>query len=445
MLAIVLGATLIPLNSTMIAVALPAIGETFQANHGDLTLWLVTSYLLVNIILQSPAGKLGDMLGRRRAFGIGVGIFAVGVLMAIFIPLLSAVAISRMMMATGGALIIPNAMALLRIIVAEERRSRVFGYFSAMMGASAAIGPLVGGFLIDLFGWKSIFLVNLPILLVSWVLVRAKMSSEFDPEQSQSEKSHFDFAGIGLLAFSLGILVIGMKFDGYWPFASILFCGLGLYYFTRWERKTADPLIDLRLFRNVPFVVGGSIVGLHNLGMYALLFQLPFWLKESYHLEPLAIGQVLLSMTLFMVIFSFLGGRIAERIGSRATILCGVIAGLIGMIILFLTAGSVSLSWMFFALAWVGGGIGIVSGPTQSEAMSVIPPSQSGVAAGVLSTMRYLGGVIGITIISTILSSTNSTQMLMQNKLCFGIYVGAYFLALLLALKLSKQAEVTHQ
>ncbi len=444
-IAIVLGATLIPLNSTMIAVALPAIGETFLASRGDLTLWLVTSYLLVNIVLQSPAGKLGDILGRRRAFAMGISLFAAGVLIAIFIPLLSAVAVSRVLMAAGGAMILPNAMALLRVIIAKHKRARVFGYFNAMMGVSAAIGPLVGGILIDQFGWKSIFLVNLPILLISWILVRTKLPVKFDPTQSQLGPSRFDFIGMGLLGCSLSVLVIGLKLDGYWPTAAILFCGVGLYYFSRWERVTAAPLIDLRLFRHVPFVVGGSIVGLHNLGMYALLFQLPFWLNEVYKLKPGFIGLALLPMMLFMVIFSFAGGRISENIGARATILSGVTGGLIGMLILYFSAGSASLLWMLIALACVGGGIGIVSGPIHSEAMSAIPTHQSGVAAGVLSTMRYLGGVIGITIISALLNDTGAGTMLAQNKLCFAIYVGAYTLALLLALKLSGETRITNE
>jgi MFS family permease len=441
-IAIVLSATLMPLNSTMIAVALPAIGEAFLASRSDLTLWLVTSYLLINIVLQSSAGKLGDILGRRRVFTMGISFFAAGALMAIFIPLLSAVAVSRVLMAIGGAMIMPNAMALLRVIVTKQRRARAFGYFSALLGVSAAIGPPVGGLLIEHFGWKSIFLVNLPILLVSWILIGSRLPPELDPTQTRPGRSHFDVIGMGLFGCSLGVLVIGLKFGGYWSLCSTLLCGLGLYYFVRWERITADPLIDPYLFRHIPFVVGGSIVGLHNLGMYALLFQLPYWLKETYKLEPDVIGLVLLPMMLFMVIFSFAGGRIAEYMGARSTILVGATGGLLGMLILYFTVGSASLLWMVIALACVGGSIGIVSGPIYSEAMSAIPPHQSGVAAGVLSTMRYLGGVIGITVISMVLSETDSAGMLAQNKFSFGIYAGAYLLALLLALKLSKEKNL---
>ena len=439
--AIALGAALIPLNSTMIAVALPAIGESFQVSPSDLTLWLVTSYLLVNIILLSPAGKLGDMVGRRRAFEIGLSLFAIGVLIATLIPLLTAVAVSRVLMAAGGAMLMPNAMAMLRVAIPEHRRSRAFGYFGAMLGASAAIGPLVGGILTLYFGWEAIFLVNLPILFLSWILVQSESPYDRQTSENRVPRPGFDFPGMGLLAFSLGILVIGMKSDGPWLVAAMLCGGLGLFGFAQWERHTPDPLIDLRLFRRIPFVVGGSVLGLQNIGMYALLFQLPFLLKQGYRLDAGAIGQILLTMTLFMVIFSPIGGRMAERLGARTTILGGLFASLLGMILLVFTTGSASLLWMSISLAWVGGGIGLVMGPSQAVAMSAIPAEQSGVAAGVLLAMRYLGGVVGIVIISNILTDTDAASMLVQSKLCFEIYVAVYLFALLLALMLPNSSR----
>jgi MFS family permease len=310
-----------------------------------------------------------------------------------------------------------------------------------MLGASAATGPVVGGFLTEYYGWEAIFLVNLPILLVSWILVKSDSSYERQSRENGSSSTKFDFTGMGLLAISLGIIVTGMKGEGLWPVAAIVFGGLGLYGFTKWERRTPDPLIDLQLFRRIPFVIGGSVVGLHNLGMYALLFQLPFLLKSWYYLDPAAIGQILLTMTIFMVLFSSIGGRMAESVGARITVLSGLIISLVGMIMLLATTDSNSLWWMSISLAWVGGGIGMVMGPAQAAALSAVPPEQSGVASGVLSTMRYLGGVAGITIISTVLTDTDPAAMLEQNKLCFAIYVGVYLFALLLALKLPGRAR----
>jgi len=440
-LAIALGAFLIPLNSTMIAVALPSIGTSYDVSPGDLTLWLVTSYLLVNIILQSPAGKLGDMLGRRRAFVIGLSLFAAGVLLATLVPLLSAVALSRVLMAAGGAMLVPNAMALLRTVIPEARRPRAFGYFGAMLGASAATGPLVGGILTRYFGWEAIFLFNLPILLLSWMLVRSVPGYGRVRPDKAGRSAGFDFTGMGLLAFSLGILVIGLKGDDHWPVTAIFLAGLGLFCFARWEGRVADPLIDLKLFRLRAFVISGAIVGLHNLGMYALLFQLPFLLMEWYQLDAATIGQILLSMTLSMVFFSTAGGRIAERIGARTTILCGLLISIVGMAGLLATTGSAALWWMPFSLAWVGAGVGLVMGPSQAVALSVVTAEHSGVASGILSTMRYIGGVAGITLISIVFTGAQGADLLAQNRLCFAIYVGVYLFAFLLALALPRRSQ----
>ena len=425
----------------MIAVALPAMGESFQVGSSDLTLWLVSSYLLVNIILQSPAGKLGDMVGRRRAFMIGLSLFAIGALIATLAPYLPVVAASRVLMAAGGAMLVPNAMALLRNVIPEHKRSRAFGYFGALLSASAAVGPLLGGILTEHFGWKAIFLVNLPLLLLSWVLVKSDTSYVRPSRDSRTEQPGFDFIGMGLLAMSLGILVIGLKSDEFWPLVAILLGTVGLVVFTNWEKYARYPLVDLQLFRRGPFVIGGVIIGLQNLGMYALLFQLPFLLKEWYLLEPGETGQILLMMMIFMVLLAPVGGRMGEYFGVRNTILSGLCISLAGLFMLLYAAGSTVLLWMPISLALVGSGIGMVTGPAQSAALSAVLPEQSGVAAGILSTMRYLGGIAGITIISTILVGLEPAAILLQNKICFGIYIGVYSFALLLALAIPRSTR----
>jgi EmrB/QacA subfamily drug resistance transporter len=437
--ALALGAALTPLNSTMIAVALPSMGESFQVSSSDLTLWLVSSYLLVNIILQSPAGKLGDIVGRRRAFMIGLSLFAIGALIATLAPYLPVVATSRVLMAAGGAMLVPNAMALLRNVIPEHRRSSAFGYFGALLSASAAVGPMLGGMLTEYFGWKAIFLVNLPLLLISWVLVKSDTSYVRPAADIDAARPRFDFIGMGLLCLSLCILVIGLKSDDFWPAIAVLLGGLGLVVFTRWEKVTRHPLVDVQLFRRRPFVIGGVIVGLQNLGMYALLFQLPFLLKAWYLLDPAKTGQILLIMMIFMVFLAPVGGRMGEHFGVRNTIFSGLCVSIAGLIMLLYTTGSPALLWMPVSLALVGSGIGMVTGPAQSAALSAVPAEQSGVAAGILSTMRYLGGIAGITIISTILISTDPAGILQQNKICFGIYIGVYVFALLLALAIPRR------
>lgn len=422
----------------MIAVALPEIGRSFQVATADLTIWLVTSYLLVNVILLSPAGKLGDLVGRRRAFNIGLSLFTTGILLATFAPVLPMLSASRVLMAAGGAMLMPNAMALLRTVIPEQGRARAFGYFAAALGASAAAGPLIGGVLTRYLGWESIFLINLPIVFVAWILVKREHTYAPKNPTSNDDYNRFDFAGMMLLGASISVLVIGLKLGGTLALASILISGLGIYLFTLLERRVADPLIDLDLFRRLPFTIGGTIVGLHNLGMYALLFQLPFFLKHWYGLDPSEIGQVLLMMMLCMVIFSSIGGRLSERIGPKATIIMGLFVSITGMLLLVFSDELPSILRMGMSLAWIGSGIGMVTGPSQAISLAVVPASQSGAASGVLSTMRYVGGIGGVTVISTVLTATDPTHLLEQNRFCFTIYLCVYSIALFIALFLPR-------
>jgi len=428
--AVAIGAALIPLNSTMVAVALPNMGEALQADPGTLTLWLVTSYLLVNVVLQSPAGRMADILGKRRTFTLGQSIFGLGALIAVLAPRLETVALARVLMAMGGALIVPTAMALLRNVVSEDLRPRAFSYFGSLLGASAAIGPLIGGVLTQHFGWKAIFLVNVPLLLLSQILVRSENPGWGDDGRTRSPSSRFDFVGMALLATGLATGVIAAKSGG--SSAQILVpLSVGSFILLGWwERRVSSPLIDPALLRKLPFLLGGTIVGLQNLAMYALLFQLPFLLRQSTNLQAGEIGRVLLSMTIGMVLFAPVGGYLAERLGTRSTIRTGLTASLLGLLGLLYSAGGETLWPLIVALGFTGAGIGIVTGPSQAAALSRIDSSQSGAGAGILSTMRYMGGIAGITIVSVVLANTDTTPILDRSQVCFWIYVAVHVVAL---------------
>jgi MFS family permease len=160
-------------------------------------------------------------------------------------------------------------------------------------------------------------------------------------------------------------------------------------------------------------------------------------------LDAAKTGQILLIMMIFMVFLSPVGGRMGERFGVRLTVLSGLCVSIAGLILLLITAGFTVLSWIPISLALFGAGIGLVNGPAQAAALSAVRPEQSGVAAGILSTMRYLGGIAGITIISTILIDTDPAGILRQSKLCFSIYIGANVFALLLALGIPRRIRPT--
>ena len=372
-----LAALLAPLNSTIIAVALPSITDAFDTTPVIATHWLVTAYLVVTIVAQSPAGKLADLWGTSRVLTLGRAAFGLGALIAALSPSLPVLGAGRVLMAIGGALSIPTVFAQLRNSVPASRRGRVFGIFGAIMGAAAATGPVLGGMLTSAFGWHSVFVVNVPVVLLSFLL-------EPPTRSARSERTpRFDWLGSAILGVAMLMLVAAVNLT------SILLAGgalLMLAVFVVRELRTADPVLDVRLFTRAPFAAGSSIIGLQNLAMYAMLFLLPFFLADRGAART---GRTLLLFTLSMVLASPIGGRLSDAIGARIVAFAGALIATAGAALFILQGelvGSVSL---------MGAGIGISSSPAQAAALGAVNASEAGVASGALSTMRYVGGVIG--------------------------------------------------
>ena len=412
-----LAALLNPLNSTMIAVALPSISTDFNASAASVTFWLVSVYLLVSIIVQSPAGKISDLFGYSRVLTAGRILFALGALAGAFAPSLLVLTIGRVAMAIGGSLNIPTVMAELRNEVAPEFRGRLFGLFGALMGTAAAVGPLIGGVLIRNFGWHSVFLVNIPIIILSLILVPLQRTA-----RESKRKVSFDVAGSLLFAISIALIVGGVQTKGVFTLPAIATGVVGIVLFTWYERRVADPLLDLNLFRAREFSAGGLIVALHNFAMYAILFLVPFLFALAVKNSG-STGTLLLAMTASMVVFSAIGGRLSDAIGPRTTAIIGSAVGVVGTVALFIVDPG-NLAAVATSLALFGAGIGIASSPSQSAALSAIPRERSGVGAGAISTMRYLGGVFGSAIVGIVVASKRTDHPL----------VWAFPIALLLSL-----------
>lgn len=399
LLALALSVALVPLNSTMLAVSLPSIARDLGIAPGPLTQGLVTSYLVAGIVAQSPAGKLGDALGHARALAIGQALFAAGSVAgwsARGLPLLVA---ARVLMAVGGALMVPSAMALVRVRVAEELRGKAFGAFGAVMGLAAAIGPLVGGQLDARLGWSSLFLANAPLVLLAALLARGAASP------TRGRPVRIDVAGALLLGASLTLLVLASRHE---PLAApslrLASAGLGaalLAAFVAWERRAAEPVVDLTLFARPAFAASVGVIALQNLATYALLFLLPAVLARAFGASSRATGEILLPLTLGMVALSLAGGRLVPRAGARALVATGSLLACAGALTLALwpirSPGDAAL-----ALALVGAGVGLATPAAQAAGMGAVDRARSGMAAGVSSTMRYLGGVAGVAIVGAL-------------------------------------------
>jgi MFS family permease len=391
--ALALSVALVPLNSTMLAVAIPAIAKDLAVPSEVLTQALVASYLLVGIVLQSPGGKLGDGIGHGRALGLGQLVFAIGSIVGFVSRSVLPLELSRGLMAAGGAVMVPSAFALVRTRAPAKAQAKAFGAFGAVMGIAAAIGPLIGGEIVGRLGWPALFAVNAPPVLVAALLARSNVK---EPKRPLPK---FDLVGSALLGLGLVLAVVGLRARRF------VVAGAGaviLVLFFAWERRAKDPVIDPSLFKSRAFAAGVSVVGLQNMAMYGLLFALPIVLSRAFNADAKTSGRTLLALTLAMVAGSMSSSRLVTRLGERA---CAIVGASIA------SAGMVFVAWRPIAgaidllpgLVLLGLGIGLSTPAVQAVAMAAVDRSRSGMAAGVSSTARYLGGVVGVGVVASFL------------------------------------------
>jgi MFS family permease len=381
-----------PLNSTMVAVAVPSISRTVDHDPGAVTQALVATYLIAAIALQSTGGKLGDRLGHWRVLALGQAAVGAGAVLGFLAGNLEVLAGARILMATGGALAVPATLALLRVSLPAEQRGRAFGTFGAAMSLAAALGPIVGGILVDAFGWESVFLVNVPVLVAAALLV-----ATVERVQVTGVTGAFDVRGSMLLTAALALLVLAAQ-----PGAALLpLLGgglLALATFVWHERRVEDPIVAFDLFSSLAFTAGTVLICLQNLVMYALVFEIPLLLEERFDIGARATGQLLIWLMVAMVVTSLVAGRLTQSLGPRTVAVSGSVLALAGLVVLRTvelgTPGQVRLP-----LALLGVGLGLCGPAAQTASLSAVAPARSGMAAGVSSTMRYLGGVVGIAFI----------------------------------------------
>lgn len=441
--ATALAPALAPLNATMISVALSSIGASLHESESTLTRALVTSYLVASIAMQAPGGKLGDLLGHRRVLALGQALFAVGSVVAMLAPNLVALVLARITMATAGALLGPSAMALLRNELPVEARGRAFGEFGAMLSLAAAVGPLLGGQLTSSFGWRSIFAVNLVVLALSMILGRGPSRGARAPAAPRAPV-RFDGLGSILLGVALTAWVLGLRKGGA---PDLLLIGAGFAAFVAFvlhERRHAAPVIDLSLFANLPFLSGGIIILLHNLAMYALLFELPTVAGVVLHANAHQTGPMLVSVMGPMVVFSLVAGRLTDALGPRLLASVGALATAAGLGLLLVTPLD-SMRSLLPGMMIVGAGLGLATAPSQSASLGAVRPEQSGVAAGLLSTLRFLGGIIGTLVLSFVLVPTSDASVtLAAHRTGLRIFLGAACLAIPFAWLLPARAQLRH-
>ena len=430
-----LTASLMPLNSTMVAVAVPSIARTVGHGPAAVTQALVATYLIAAIALQSPGGKLGDRLGHWRVLMFGQAAVGAGAILGFFATNLATLAGARILMATGGALAVPATLALLRVSLPAERRGRAFGTFGAVMAMAAALGPIVGGILVDAFGWEAVFVANVPVLALAALLIAST-----ERVRDAGPAGRFDTLGSALLTASLVLIVLAAQRTG--ALALPLLAGAVVMFvaFARHERRVEDPVVAFDLFASSSFTAGTLLICLQNLVMYALLFEVPLVLEARFDLGARETGQLLIWLMVARVITSLAAGRLTERLGPRSLAVTGSLICLSGLVVLRVVELSAP-GQVRLPLALLGVGLGLCGPAAQTASLSAVARARSGMAAGVSSTMRYLGGVAGIAFLGRALDLHGTrAAVLVEHHHVTDVFLGVLVLGLVCAIALPRHA-----
>ncbi|HEY7015136.1 MAG TPA: MFS transporter [Streptosporangiaceae bacterium] len=390
---------IVGLDATIVNVALPSIQRDLNAPVSGLQ-WTVDAYTLVVASFLMLSGSTADRVGRRRVFQIGLGLFTLGSLLCSLAPGLGWLVAFRMLQALGGSMLNPVAMSIITNTFTDPaERARAIGIWGAVWGLAMALGPIVGGALVTSVGWPGIFWVNIPVGVAAIIL-----TALFVPESRAARARRLDPVGQLLVVLTLASLTYGIieaPTSG-WTSPKILTAfGLAvtaLICLLSYEPRQKEPLIELRFFRSVPFS-GATVIAVSAFAaLGGFLFLNTLYLQDVRGYSPLHAGLYMLPLAAMTVLLAPLSGRIVAVRGPRLPITAGGITTVAGGLMLTRVTADTSAGWLIASYLVFGIGAGMVNPPITNTAVSGMPVSQAGVAAGIASTSRQVGTALGVAI-----------------------------------------------
>ncbi|WP_416875060.1 MFS transporter [Kitasatospora sp. SC0581] len=393
------------LDNVVVNVALPRIGQELDAGISGLQ-WVAEGYSLVYAALVLTGGALGDRHGRTRMFVLGLGLFTLGSAVAALAGTIGVLVAGRMVQGVGAALLTPGSLTLLGHVFTDEReRAKAIGVWSGVSAIGLSIGPVIGGPLVEHFGWASVFWINVPIG-VAGVLLAAKVLPEIPPRARR-----IDFGGFALSAAGLGLLVYAL-IEGPtrgWTDPRVTGCGAAaavlLAAFLLLELRLAEPMLELRLFRDG--ALSGALLSgfMVSFGMFGALFFLPLMMQGVLGWSPSGAGYAGLAMTAMLVVAGPLSGRFAARYGPRPPMVLGLALCALGLGGLSLYGDHARYPEYLWTLFTMGFGMGLTFTPVSVAVLQRVAPAQTGMASATVNTLRELGGVLGIAVLGAVLTN----------------------------------------
>jgi len=399
-----LGYGVVQLDVTIVNTALDTIGRSLGGGVAGLQ-WVVSTYTIAFAALILTAGALGDRIGARRVFMGGFSIFTAASLGCAMAPNAAVLIAARAAQGLGAALLVPNSLALLSHAYPDDReRGRAVGTWAAGASLALTAGPLVGGGLIALSGWRAIFLVNLPIGLAGlWLTWR------YAGETTRSPQRELDLPGQALAIASLGAIAAALIEGGHagwrnpWVIAGFVAAVLFGVLFVLQERRTAQPMLPLPLFRKRMFALTSLVGLLVNVAFYGLIFVFSLYFQQINHWSPLATGLAFVPMMGAVLPVNLIAPRLAERLGAPAVIATGAAIAATGCLALLGIGAGTGYPAVVAQLVAIGGGLGLLVPPLTSALLGSVDKARSGLAAGVLNSTRQTGSVVGVALFGSLL------------------------------------------
>jgi EmrB/QacA subfamily drug resistance transporter len=397
---------MILLDVTIVNIAIPHIMNSLNVSLSSIE-WVINVYVLVFAVLLLTLGKLGDLFGRKKLFMTGLVIFTLASLGCSLAPNYVFLIIGRGIQAVGGAAMLPATLSLLNVEFGESGRGLALGVWGAVAGAANALGPIIGGALVDTFDWRYIFIINVPIGIIAFIGAFIVIRESKDENTDRK----IDIPGILVISAALFCLTFALVEGQNYGWTSALILSLftialvGIIAFIIIELNTTSPLAQLRLFRDKTFT-GGNIIGwVINFGLIGVIFLLVLYLQIVLKINALSAGLWILPLPLAIIIVAPFAGRLTDKMGGRWILFSGTILCAAG--IYLMSDMSTINKWQDLLLPLIicGAGIGMVMAPVSTVVMASTPIQQSGMGAGILSTTRQIGAVMGISVLGAILQS----------------------------------------
>jgi EmrB/QacA subfamily drug resistance transporter len=414
------------LDSTVLTVALPTLAKDLEASTSQLQ-WFSGAYTLVLAAVLLPAGAIGDRSGRKRLLLTGLVVFAAASLWCAYSGSAPALIAARAALGLGAAIMMPLSLAVLPSIFPETaERARAFTIWVTSTAVGLPLGPILGGWLLEHFWWGSVFLINVPLVLIGGVAVAV-----FVPESRSDDKVFLDPPGVllstlGLLALTFGFIRAGQNGWGDVIALSMIAAGIVLLAgFAAWERSTAHPLVDLGLFASRWFSWGTAFATTVSFGLFGLLFAVPQFFQAVQGASELGTGVRLLPMIGGLLVGTRLADRVVKRTGARAVLAGGFVLLAIGLGIGATASRTTGYGQTAAWIAIVGVGLGTVLPSSMNAALGVLPPQRAGSGSALITALRQAGGTIGVAVLGTVLNSSYRSALGGLDKLPFSDSVSA--------------------